>query len=77
MTAAVTATTAEILRQLRHRRLRVNPRVIKRKMSKWPKKRAEHANPPRPAAPPRDTILIVGASRTESRSRGAPSPDSN
>jgi hypothetical protein len=28
------------------RRNRINPRVIKRKMSKWPKKRAEHRRPP-------------------------------
>jgi hypothetical protein len=29
------------------RRNRINPRVIKRKMSKWPKKRAEHRARPR------------------------------
>lgn len=28
------------------RRNRINPRVIKQKMSKWPKKRAEHRHPP-------------------------------
>jgi len=28
------------------RRNRVNPRVIKRKMSKWKKKRPEHRSPP-------------------------------
>src|SRR5262249_7442567 len=28
------------------RRNRINPRVIKRKMSKWPKKRAQHYHPP-------------------------------
>jgi hypothetical protein len=28
------------------RRYRINPRVIKRKMSKWNKKRAEHRRPP-------------------------------
>jgi hypothetical protein len=28
------------------RRNRINPRVIKRKMSKWPKKRKEHRNLP-------------------------------
>ena len=28
------------------RRNRINPRVIKRKMSKWPKKRANHRGPP-------------------------------
>lgn len=30
------------------RRNRINPRVIKQKMSKWPKKRPEHFHPPRP-----------------------------
>jgi hypothetical protein len=33
--------------QLPSRRNRINPRVIKRKMSKWPKKRAKHKLPPR------------------------------
>ena len=31
---------------IEHRRNRINPRVIKRKMSKWPKKRANHRGPP-------------------------------
>ncbi len=30
------------------RRNRINPRVIKQKMSKWPKKRAHHRHPPQP-----------------------------
>ena len=30
------------------RRNRINPRVIKQKISKWPKKRPEHFHPPRP-----------------------------
>ena len=33
--------------QIEARRNRINPRVIKRKMSKWMKKRAEHRRPPR------------------------------
>src|SRR5262245_19383214 len=33
---------------LPQRRPRVNPRVIKRKMSNWKKKRPHHRNPPRP-----------------------------
>jgi len=33
--------------QLPVRRNRVNPRVIKRKIAKWPKKRPEHRHPPR------------------------------
>lgn len=39
------------------RRHRVNPRVIKRKMSKWPKKRPCHRNPPKPR-PFRDCIHV-------------------
>lgn len=42
---------AALLAEMQHeqippRRNRINPRVIKRKMSKWPKKRAEHRHPP-------------------------------
>ena len=33
--------------QIEGRRNRINPRVIKRKMSKWPKKRPQHRRPPR------------------------------
>jgi hypothetical protein len=33
--------------QIPERRNRVNPRVIKRKIAKWPKKRPEHRHPPR------------------------------
>jgi hypothetical protein len=36
-------------KRLPSRRNRINPRVIKRKMSKWAKKKAEHRNPPQPA----------------------------
>jgi hypothetical protein len=41
------------------RRDRVNPRVIKKKMSGWPKKRPRHRNPPRPSMPFRDSIVIT------------------
>jgi hypothetical protein len=41
------------------RRERINPRVSKRKMSKWPKKRAQHRNPPRPSMPFRESIVIT------------------
>ena len=42
---------AALLEELQHeqippRRNRINPRVIKRKMSKWPKKRPKHKSPP-------------------------------
>lgn len=43
---------------LEPRRDRVNPRVIKRKMSKWPKKRAHHRKPQQPSMPFADSILI-------------------
>ena len=58
-----------MLRRLNTRRLRVNPRVIKRKMSNWPVKRAHHRDPARPSAPPRDTIVITGPSRTAPQKR--------
>jgi hypothetical protein len=45
--------------QLPPRRNRVNPRVIKRKMSNWPKKRAQHRRPPQPTKPFRDSIVIT------------------
>ena len=41
------------------RRDRVNPRVIKKQVSAWPKKRPHHRNPPRPCMPFRDSILIT------------------
>src|SRR5665647_1923938 len=62
LAAAITEATREIVHRLNTRRLRVNPRVIKRKMSKWPLKRAQHRNPARPQAPPADTITITGPS---------------
>jgi hypothetical protein len=76
---ALGETTAEMLRRLNKRRLRVNPRVIKRKMSKWPLKRAHHRSPARPEAHPRYTIVITGPSRTAPRKRqvvaaGGPAP---
>jgi hypothetical protein len=41
---------AEIAEEvLEDRRNRINPRVIKRKMSNWKKKRPEHCNDPQPA----------------------------
>lgn len=43
------------------RRLRSNPRVIKRKMSSWPVKRPEHRNPPKPTTPPSDAVTIAAA----------------
>lgn len=44
---------------LPERRDRVNPRVIKRKMSNWPKKRPQHRRTPQPTKPFRDAIVIT------------------
>ena len=40
------------------RRNRINPRVIKQKMSKWPKKRAHHRHPPQPTKPFEESIVL-------------------
>jgi hypothetical protein len=40
------------------RRNRINPRVIKRKMSKWPKKRPIHRRPPQPTKTFEETIVM-------------------
>ena len=44
---------------LPERRNRINPRVIKCKMSKWPKKRPCHRRPPQPTKPFRESIVIT------------------
>ncbi len=44
---------------LPERRDRVNPRVIKRKMSKWHKKRPQHRQPPQPTKTFRESIVIM------------------
>jgi hypothetical protein len=41
------------------RRLRSNPRLIKRKMPRWHVKRARHTNWPQPTGPPITTILRI------------------
>jgi Insertion element 4 transposase N-terminal/Transposase DDE domain len=41
------------------RRNRINPRVIKRKMSKWPKKRPQHRHPPRLKKRFEETVLVI------------------
>ena len=43
------------------RRLRANPRVVKRKMSGYPVKRAEHRNAPKPTKYPNDAITVRAA----------------
>ena len=54
----------EIQRHLLKRRPRGNPRVIKRKMSNWRLKRAEHRGPSQPGQRPAGTITIVPATKT-------------
>ena len=50
----------EVRRQrLRPRRERWYPRVIKRKMSNWKKKRPEHRRPPQPTKPFRKAVIIL------------------
>lgn len=44
---------------LPERRDRVNPRVIKRKLSKWPKKRPQHRRTPQPTKTFREAIVIT------------------
>jgi hypothetical protein len=44
---------------LPQRRDRINPRVIKRKMSKWAKKRPQHRRPPQPTKTFRESIVIT------------------
>ncbi|MCI0710721.1 MAG: hypothetical protein L0154_11220 [Chloroflexi bacterium] len=45
--------------QLPPRRLRGNPRVIKRHMSKFPRKKPEHLNPPKPTLDFRDSSVLT------------------
>lgn len=48
----------EMLRRLLRRRLRANPRVVKRKMSNYAAKRAHHRDWPRPTRPPNEAITV-------------------
>lgn len=53
---------AELLHELLPpRRLRSNPRVVKRKMSNYAVKRPEHRNPPKPTKRPEDATTILAA----------------
>jgi hypothetical protein len=45
--------------QIEPRRNRINPRVIKRKMSKWPKKRPQHRNPPQPTKTFEESVVMT------------------
>ena len=62
LAAAHRQALAEILAEpLPDRRMRANPRVIKRKMSNWGVKRPEHRNPPKPSKPAADAITLLAA----------------
>lgn len=45
--------------ELRPRRQRWYPRVVKRKMKKWDKKRPKHRQPPQPSKPFADSVVIT------------------
>jgi hypothetical protein len=54
----------DLLREVRRQRLRPRrdrwyPRVVKRKMSNWNKKRPEHRAPPQPTKPFREAIVVL------------------
>jgi hypothetical protein len=49
----------ELLQRLNKRRLRANPRVVKRKMSNYGLKHGEHRPWPRPTTPPTEAITIA------------------
>jgi hypothetical protein len=57
----------ELLQRLNKRRLRTNPRVVKRKMSKWAVKRDEHRRWPRPTKPPSQAIAIADPTTSTSK----------
>lgn len=62
LAVALPATIAEICRELLpRRRLRSAPRVVKRKMSNFGVKRAEHRNWPQPTRTPAQAVRILGS----------------
>jgi hypothetical protein len=61
LTVALPAAIAEICRELLPRRLRSNPRAVKRKMSKFPVKRSAHRDWPQPRLPPAQAVRVLGA----------------
>ena len=53
---------AEVLwERLPPRRLRSNPRVVKRKMSNFPRKRSPHRSWPQPTQEPADAVRMRGS----------------
>ena len=45
--------------RLPERRNRLNPRVVKRTVIRFPRKRAEHAQRPQPAYPFRESVALI------------------
>jgi len=45
--------------RLPERRNRINPRVVKRTVIRFPRKRAEHAHPPQPSCPFRESVALI------------------
>jgi hypothetical protein len=62
ITVALPATLAEIGRELLpRRRLRANPRLVKRKMSSYGVKRSEHRLWPQPTRSSADAVRVIGS----------------
>lgn len=60
LAAAHERVAAEILWEpLPKRRLRANPRVVKRKMSNFAVKRSCHRNWPKPTLAPEDAVVVL------------------
>src|SRR5215211_4783529 len=73
---AISDTLTELLRHLLpSRRLRSNPRVVKRKMSNFGVKRATHRRWPQPTRTPAEALVLLPASRPVGTRRPAcPTP---
>lgn len=50
---------AEVMEERNPRRLRANPRVLKRAVLRYPPKRQKHSNWPQPTRLPADAVVIV------------------
>ncbi len=58
------ALLSRLLHDLAHERLperrnRINPRVVKRTVIRFPRKRAEHAHPPQPSCAFREAVAVI------------------
>lgn len=50
---------AEVLEEPNPRRLRANPRVLKRAVLRYPPKRQKHGDWPQPTKLPADAVVII------------------